>query len=293
MKALVAAVLMISIGALAGPSVLTPPAGAVAAVPAATTDACGMQPLKPDGTPWRCTFVDDFSGTSLDRSKWLPQTSFSSGTGSGTACYVDSPQTVAVNSGTLRLIVRKLWSSVSCTAGGTTFRTRYVAGMVSTYHLFSQQYGRFEARVKNTATTYPGLQESFWLWPDDRVPSADIWPTAGEIDISETYSQYWWLSVPFLHYSADAQGTLLGTNTAWDCYAQRGVWNTYVLEWSASRLEIFVNGKSCLVNTSGDRAFQKPYIIAFTAALGIHGNAYAGRAPLPATMSVDHIRAWE
>ena len=55
-----------------------------------------------------------------------------------------------------------------------------------------------------------------------------------------------------------------GLNTAWDCVAQRGEYNTYTLEWTATRLEIKVNGTTCLVNTSGDPAFQKPYIVALT-----------------------------
>jgi beta-glucanase (GH16 family) len=165
--------------------------------------------------------------------------------------------------------------------------------MVTTYRLFSQQYGRFEARIKNTATTVPGLQETFWLWPDDRYNTA-YWPLAGEIDISETYSQYPDLAIPFLHYTAnDNGGPIPGTNTAWNCTAQRGVYNTFALEWTATRLEIFVNGTSCLVNTSGDPAFKKPYIVALTQLLGVGGNALRATTPLPATMSIDYVRVWQ
>jgi beta-glucanase (GH16 family) len=259
---------------------------------APSTDACGVRPTKSDGSSWSCTFVDDFNGTSLDRTKWLPQRGFPTGVDGARACAVDDGTTIRVANGVLDLSVRKLSEPMTCASDSTTREAQYASGMVTTYHLFSQQYGRFEARMKNTATTAPGLQEAFWLWPDDRVASTDIWPVAGEIDISETYSQYASLSIPFLHYSADFYGSQPGTNTAWDCVAQRGVWNTYGLEWSASRLEISVNGKSCLVNTSGDRAFQKAYIVAFTAALGIQGNAYTGAAPIPATTSVDYIRVW-
>lgn len=44
--------------------------------------------------------------------------------------------------------------------------------------------------------------------------------------------------------------------------------------------------------TSGDIAFKKRYIIALTQAMGVQGNAYDGRAPLPATMSVGYVRVW-
>lgn len=260
--------------------------------PPPSTDACGTTVTKPDGSRWTCTFVDEFNGTALDRTKWVPQTQFASGVQSAHACYLDDPSVINESGGSLNLILRKVARPVTCSFGGLSGPTSYVAGSVMSYRLFSQQYGRFEARIKNTATSFPGLQESFWLWPDDRY-STGLWPGAGEIDVSETYSSYPGLSIPFLHYSADAYGPVNGLNTSTTCAASRGVWNTYDLEWSASRIEIFVNGKSCLVNTSSDPAFAKPYILAFSQLMGGSGDVYDGRAPLPATMSIDYVKAWK
>lgn len=263
--------------------------------PKAVTDSCGSQVLKPDGTPWVCTFADDFSGTSLDRKKWVPQTlGFSTGTAQAHACYLDDVNNISVSDGALNLTVRKLPAPVPCTSNPSLAPSAYTSGMVSTYHLFSQQYGRFEARMKVADTRLPGLQESFWLWPDDRVPQYNYWPAAGEIDIVETYSVYPDLGIPYLHYTAwDNGGPIPGTNTAWNCAASRGVWNTYTLEWTPTQLKISINGTTCLVNNSGDSAFQKPYIAAFTQALGGAGNEYDGRAPLPATMNVDYFHVWK
>ena len=115
----------------------------------------------------------------------------------------------------------------------------------------------------------------------------------GTYDIVETYSLYPDLAIPFLHYTYyDNWGPYPGLNTAWDCPAARGVWNTYVLEWTATKLEIFVNGRSCLVNTSGDPAFQKPYILVFSSLLGVGTNALTPKTPIPATMRVDWVKAW-
>lgn len=257
----------------------------------AVTDACGPQPLKADGTPWKCTFNDEFNGTTLDRTKWMPQTIFSTGTSKTYACYLDDPANVSVSDGNLNLTLRKVTVPAPC--AGTTNTSVYTSGSVSTYRLFSQQYGRFEARMKNTETRSPGLQEAFWLWPDDRY-SKGVWPAAGEIDVAETYSSQPDLAIPFLHYTAwDNFGPRPGLNTAWNCAASRGVYNTYTLEWSATQLKILVNGTTCLVNKSGNTAFKKRYIIAFTQAIGADGNEYDGRAPLPATTSVDYIRVWQ
>ena len=268
-------------------------APAPATTPTYPADACGTGLAKADGTRWSCTFVDGFDGTTLDRSTWLPQVDFAMGTQAAHACFADDPAHVSVAGGSLNLTVRKVAKPVSCSFGGLTGPTSYVSGGVSSWRLFSQQYGRFEARIKNTATTAKGLQEAFWLWPDDRVPATTVWPYAGEIDISETYSSYPTLSIPFLHYSADIFGSRYGVNTAITCTAQRGVWNTYALEWSATKLQIFVNGKLCLTNTSGDKAFMKPYIMAFTQGLGAKGNELNAGTPIPATMNVDYVKVWK
>lgn len=264
----------------------------LAAVPV-PTDACGTVLKKADGTTWSCTFNDDFNGTTLDRSSWVPQTAFAMGTQAAHTCYTDDPSTIDVSGGSLNLTMHKVATPVTCSFGGLTGPTSYVSGGVSTHRLFSQQFGRFEARIKNTASKTPGLHEAFWLWPDDRVPSKTVWPYAGEIDISETYSSYPTLSIPFLHYSADVWGNLPTINTAWNCAAPRGAWNTYTLEWTAKQVQILVNGKTCLTNRSGDAAFLKPYIMTLTQGMGAAGNVFDGRSPLPATMNVDYVKVWK
>lgn len=266
------------------------PAPPLASAPAASYDACGARPLKANGTPWSCTFVDNFDGTELDRTKWLPQTVFAQGTVETHACYRDDPSNVNVRGGVLNLTLLRLDEPAPC--GVDLSPTTLQSGMVSTWHRFSQQYGRFEARIKTTASSYPGLHETFWMWPDNRVASTAKWPDAGEIDVAESYSSAPHTVIPFLHYSADSGGIQMGLNTNY-CAAERGVWNTYTLEWSASRLEVFVNGRSCLVNTSGDPAFQKPYIIDLTQGIGPQSNLPVDGTPIPATMQVDYVRVWQ
>jgi beta-glucanase (GH16 family) len=252
---------------------------------------CGAALPKPGGGLWECTFADEFNGTSLDRTKWLPQTNFGTGTSSAAfrSCHVDDPANVSVRYGLLQLTVRKASTPVACQGSPAN----YTSGQVSTYRKFSQQYGRFEARMKvhGTLGSKPGLQEAFWMWPDDRYSSGS-WPAAGEMDVAELYSQYNTLVVPFLHYTAnDNGGPKPGVNTAY-CSAARGRFNTYTLTWTPTTLTILVNGSTCLVNTSGDPAFQKPYILAFSQALGVGANALRWNTPLPATMHVDYMRVW-
>jgi beta-glucanase (GH16 family) len=289
---LLAAVLLAALVALAAPSAAVHLSPSIAAV-TASSDACGTQPLKPDGTGWQCTFVDNFTGTTLDRTKWLPVTAFVTGSETVYACYRDDPANVNVKNGSLNLRLVRLKAPAPCGVSGRG-PSVYQSGMVSTYHRFSQQYGRFEARVKNTSTTQPGLHEAFWMWPDDQYGAVAPWPDSGEIDVAETFSIHAKTVVSALHYSADAAALQPDQNSS-NCYARRGVWNTYTLEWSPTRIETFVNGKSCLVNTSGDPAFQKPYILNFTEAIGPEdmGNLPTSRTPNPASYQVDYVRVWQ
>jgi beta-glucanase (GH16 family) len=253
-------------------------------------DDCGVRPVKDDGTRWTCTFSEDFDGTALDRNVWTPQRSRAAGGDGVFACYTDRPENIAVADGTLRLTARDDSPPEAC--GATQPGKYYTGATVTTYRTFSQRYGRFEARMRNTPTTVPGLHEAFWMWPDDRSSTID-WPASGEIDVAETYSEYPTLSVPFLHYTEDDNGgPRPGLNTAWDCTAHRGEWNTFRLDWDPDSLTIRVNDRVCLENTSADPAFQKPYILLLSQAVGVGTNAVTAETPFPATVEVDYVRAW-
>ena len=257
-------------------------------------DECGPQPRKPDGSYWSCTLADDFAGTELDRSLWVPQQYFRTGTNEAFACYRDDPSVISVSEGSLHLGLRELPEPFAC-EGARGLPTRYLAGMVSTWHTFSQQYGRFEARIRvSDVDGVGGLHEAFWMWPDQRYEDPTVpWPASGEIDISETFSEHP-ISLPYLHYGEDDNGgPVPGLNTSFDCHAERGEYHTYTLEWSADRIEIFVDGTSCLVNEEGDPAFDKPYHLILTEGLNVNFTKYDPRVRLPVSMDVDYVRAWE
>ncbi|QIX26137.1 glycoside hydrolase family 16 protein [Nocardioides sp. JQ2195] len=260
-----------------------------------TRDACGVRPLKASGEPLRCSFHDDFDAATLDPTLWRPQTStYATGTPGAFACY--SADNVRVSDGSLRLLLTE-GEPHDCPAMAEheESTTPYTAGMVSTYHRFSQQYGRFKARIRSTEADVSGLHEAFYLWPDVRHVDPSTMEY-GEIDISETYSVHPDWSIPYLHYPTEREyGPITAgehTNTAYGCTASRGEFNTYRLDWTASRIEIRVNGRLCLTNTSGDPAFRERYIVSLTQAMGRENDPFTADTPRPACMEVDYVRVW-
>lgn len=267
------------------------PAGAVKAAAVVAVDECGTATLvKSDGTPWTCTFGDDFSGSKLDLTKWSPQLTSTSGYGQGEACYTDSSKNVAVSSGVLKLTSKRAFWPTTCKSPRGNFVTKYTSGMISTYSKFTQAYGRFEFRAKFSTSKQPGIQSSIWLYPE--VPG-NVWPFSGEIDVAEWYSRYSDRVIPFLHYGGsyfDPKATnnnckVAGVGTAW---------HTYTLEWTPESISFIYDDEVCLTNTTaaGKDPFDKAYMLALTQLIGTGVNSPNWFTPSTNTMQVDYVRVW-
>ncbi len=259
---------------------------------------CGAQITKADGSAWQCTFADDFNGTTLDTSKWVVQTTAASGFHNGPECFVNTPNNLSVANGTLSLTARKEAAPFTCASSTGSYTSQYTSGMVMTYGLFSQAYGRFDVRAKLPAATVKGLQESFWLWPDNPTKYG-YWPTSGEIDIAEAYSLYPDRVIPYIHYTPATTDPNV-TNTA--CMiSDLSQFHDYVAEWTPTSISIIYDGHTCLVDTwnpawplTKPQPFDQPFLIALTQALGIGGNAFdPATTPLPATTQIDYVHVWK
>jgi beta-glucanase (GH16 family) len=269
-----------------------PPTTTTTTVPSGPS--CGATMLKADGSPWQCTFADEFDGTALDRSKWVVQETATSGFTSGYDCVVDDPDNVSVAGGTLRLTARKEAAPQVC-AGW--FATPYTSGSISTMGKFSQTYGRFEFRAKLPDTKVQGVQSAMWLWPDNATKYGS-WPASGEIDVGEFYSKYPDRVIPYIHYN---QATPDPTVTNNYCMIDDvTAFHTYVAEWTPTTISIIYDGTVCTThvwNPAGlvkPAPFDHPFMLALTQTLGIHTNAFDPfTTPLPATMEVDYVHVWK
>jgi beta-glucanase (GH16 family) len=280
-------------------AVLAFAAGFVLPSAASAAPSCGGKIKNSAGSYWQCTFSDDFSGTTVDSSKWIAQRTDTSGyTNGATACFVDSPNNISVSNGNLVLTARKEAAPFVCPDPWGYFATQYTSGMVSSYARFGQAYGRFEVRAKVWSAKVPGLQTSFWLWPSDSSRYGG-WPTSGEIDIAELFSQYADRAIPYVHYSPASPDPNVTNNNC--LVSNLDAYHTYTLEWTKDTLKIMFDGKTCLIdiwNPASPLAkpapFDQPFIIALTQALGVGTNNFdPASTPLPASTTIDYVRAWK
>lgn len=255
---------------------------------------CGTTILKSDGTPWDCTFVDEFRGDTLDESKWHPIDTFESAFSYGD-CFLGD-RNVVVSSGVLQLSTVREDSPVTCDHPSGPITTDYTSAAVSTVNKFSQAYGRYEIRAAMPQTAGPGLQSALWLLPQN---PKGTWPGSGEIDIAEFYSQFPDRLVPALHYNSVLPW---GTKTNNNClvYAPTD-FHTYVLEWTTQKLTISIDGTTCLDHTIspmaplvGSAPFDAPFYLNLTQMLGSDDNAFPeGEGIDKATLQVDYVRVWQ
>jgi beta-glucanase (GH16 family) len=264
---------------------------------AATGPYCGPTLLKSNGTPWVCTFDDEFAGSQLDWTKWTPITTAMTGLAYSNGCFVNSPNNLYVSNGYLYLVARKQ-RQFTCTAPWGSFSTRYSVGQVATTGHFSQTYGLFAVRAKFPAATVAGLQSSLWMWPQNLATTG----LHGEIDIAEEYSAYSDRVIPYLHYAYDTSTTNTSTDTnvvtTSGCLISNvNAFHTYAVQWNSATISIYYDGKTCLVDNlepSGTSPFDQPFFVELTQALGSGGNAFdAASTPLPASTVIDWVRAWK
>lgn len=253
---------------------------------------CGATTYKSDGTPWTCTFADDFNGTSLDRTKWYVQLTASSGFSQG-ECFIDNPKNISVADGQLSLTLRK-GSYTACSSPRGKFWTKYTSGSISTYGGFSQTYGRWEFRATFPQTTQPGEQSSLWMWPVANTYGP--WPSSGEIDVAEWFGKYYDRAIPYLHY--DGQYTDPNATNNY-CTITWGVPHTFDLDWDTTGLTISYDGKVCLSDHAWlpagmmtPKPFDQPFMIALSQLLGTGANKPTYLTPSTSTLKVDYVHVW-
>jgi len=239
---------------------------------------------------WQLTWSDEFdgaAGTAPDNTKWT----FDIGRGdngwgnSELQYYTNRASNVQLDgSGNLVITAR------SESFGGAGF----TSARLKTKGLFSQTYGRFEARIKTPHG--PGIWPAFWMLGDNI--DAVSWPACGEIDIMEQRGQEPYTNNGSIHGPGYSGGNALTksytlTNGRFDTD-----YHVYAVEWFEDRIDFFVDDylyqRIASESVPGNWVYNQPFFLLLNVAVG--GN-YVGfptsGTPFPQSMLVDYVKVYK
>jgi beta-glucanase (GH16 family) len=249
---------------------------------------CEVEPVQtlPDRN-FELVWSDEFdgaAGTAPDSSKW----DFDLGTGQNgwgnneLQTYTKSPQNVGLDgSGNLVITARK------------DINGNYTSSRVKTQGLFTQQYGRIEARIKTP--TGSGIWPAFWMLGSniDTV----TWPGCGEIDIMEQRGQFSGTTYGSIHGPGYSGGQAITTPYALQNSRFDTDFYVYAVEWGANRIDFFVNDylykRITPADVPGEWVYNQPFFLIMNIAVG---GSFVGPpnefTPFPGTMSIDYVRVY-
>jgi beta-glucanase (GH16 family) len=242
---------------------------------------------------WTLIWSDEFDGpdgSAVDPNKWVHETGDNGGANSEREYYTDGTANAVVEGGNL-VITAKLEpanTTDQCWYGTCL----YTSARLNTSNSFTQQYGRFEARIKVPAAQ--GMWPAFWMLGNN-IGNVG-WPACGEIDILESIDTAMF-AAGSLHasgYDATAQYTLAGMASF------SGAFHTYGLEWSATAITFFVDDMMYETHTPADATgsggqwpFDQPFFIILNLAVG---GGWPGdpdnTTMFPQVMLVDWVRVY-
>jgi beta-glucanase (GH16 family) len=176
-------------------------------------------------------FFDDFSGTSLDRTKWNVRVTGGTVNNEQQA-YVDSSLTIAIvhgaqaegaENGALQL--QPHFSPGWTTKEGKKFD--FISGRIDSRSKVEFMYGRASARIK--------LTEGAGLWPAWWILGKGRWPESGEIDILEYVGEKDWASAA-VHGPGYSGETPFVDRLYFPANNDVTNWHVYTVEWTPDTL---------------------------------------------------------
>jgi beta-glucanase (GH16 family) len=214
-------------------------------------------------------FFDDFSGPTLDRSKWNVELMRDVPNDEQEA-YVDTPETIYIAHGREAegaangaLVVQARYRSGHVTPEGR--KVDFVSGRLNTQGNVEFTYGNASARIKLAAG--PGLWPAFWIL------GTGEWPDTGEIDVMENVGEPDWASVA-LHGPGYSGDTPLFNRLYFAPQRDATQWHVYSVDWTPDSLVFRVDDAVAyratrpMVQNYGRWAFDNPKYLLVNLALG-------------------------
>jgi len=236
-------------------------------------------------------WADEFSGSSLDLSKWQAQIGDGCaegicGWGNNELQYYKAENAV-VSNGMLSIISKR--ERVQAKS--------YTSARIRTRNLADFSYGRFEARIKLPAGS--GLWPAFWMLSTNEPFGA--WPQSGEIDIMEFISAKPDHVFGTIHYGNPYPNNQFQGN---DFYLYDGTkfsdaFHEFAIEWIPGEIRWYVDNILYSVKKKAD---VSPYNWPFdnnnfhfilNTAVGGNLGGTVDNTIFPATMQVDYVRVYD
>jgi beta-glucanase (GH16 family) len=247
-----------------------------------------------DVSKWKLTWSDEFNaadGTAPDPAKW----SFDLGGGGWgneeLESYTSRPVNVQQKGGNLVITAVK-----EDYTGKDGVARPYTSARIKTKGLFSQAYGRVEARMQ--LPLGKGIWPAFWMLGDDIETVG--WPKAGEIDIMENIGDAGRI-YSTLH--GPGYNGAHGISAKFDLPAGEVVntgFHVYAVEWSPNNIRFYFDDKLIAERTPADLpagtkwVFDHPFFVILNLAVGGEWPGYPDKTTsFPQRILVDYVRVYK
>jgi len=254
-------------------------------------------PTPPSPASWTLVWSDEFSspdGSAPDPSKWTFDTGGKGWGNTELECYTNRLQNAQINGGNLVITAQQENAPFVCSDGSTN---SYTSARLKTQGLFSQAYGRFEARIKVPAGQ--GMWPAFWMLGKDITTAG--WPTCGEIDIMENIGKEPGTVHGSLHgpstTTRTSDATAIFTLPAGQAFADD--FRLFAVEWEPGAVRFYVDSNLYATFTEsqwpagGTWVFDHPFFIILNVAVG--GNwpgSPDSTTVFPEHLLVDYVRVY-
>jgi len=224
---------------------------------------------------WVLAFGDEFDGTELDLHRWSPHEPFGHSRDRQMQAY--APEQLQVSGGQLHIIARHV-DGISASYDGQD--RQYVSGLISTFGMFAQTYGKFEIRCRLPAGR--GLRPAFVLMPlpSGALPSIDVFQTTGDPAPKIFFGNHWGTEQTERSYGNGLDAGDLSSS-----------FHTISMEWDREHITWFVDAREKFHSWDGV-PHQPMYLMIDLAVGGRLAGAPDASTVLPASFDIDYVHVY-
>ena len=257
--------------------------------------AFAQPPVLPPTSGYTLTWSDEFSsanGSAPDSSKWTYDFGGGGWGNQELESYTSRPQNAQIQNG--NLVITALQENFTGTDG---VARNYTSARLKTQNLFTQSYGRFEARIK--IPKGQGIWPAFWMLGNDITQNG--WPKCGEIDIMENIGREPGTIHGSLHGPSSVAHTSDSTSTDSLPLGQNysDGFHIYAIEWEPGTVRFYVDSNNYATFTKaqwpvgGQWVFDHPFFMIMNVAVGgVWPGSPDATTPFPQQMLVDYVRVY-